>query len=152
MMEDTGNLWAPDISYHNGKYWLYYAVSTFGSEVSAIGLATSTTAAAGSWADQGIVYTSAKGTGYNAIDPCLVIDASGKYWLSFGSGWQGINVIQIDPATGKQLASNKTRYHIASRTTSKVIEASYIYRHGNYYYLFASIDACCDAGNTIISL
>jgi len=143
----TGNLWAPDISFHNGKYWLYYAASTFGSEVSAIGLATSNTAAPGSWVDDGIVYTSAKGTGYNAIDPCLVIDASGKYWLSFGSGWRGLNVIQIDPVTGKQLASDKTRYHIADRTTSKVVEASYIYPHGNYYYLFASIDACCDAGS-----
>lgn len=145
---NTGNIWAPDISYHNGNYWLYYAVSTFGSEVSAIGLATSTTAAPGSWADQGIVYTSAKGTGYNAIDPCFVKDASGNYWLSFGSGWQGIQLIQLDPATGKQLVSNKTRYHIANRTTSKVLEASYIYPHGNYYYMFASVDTCCDARAT----
>lgn len=144
----TGDLWAPDISFHNGKYWLYYAASTFGSEVSAIGLATSTTAAPGSWADQGIVYTSAKGTGYNAIDPCLTIDASGKYWLSFGSGWTGIQLIQIDPATGKQLASNQKRLHIADRTTSRVLEASYIYHHGNFYYLFSSVDACCDAGST----
>jgi arabinan endo-1,5-alpha-L-arabinosidase len=145
---NTGDMWAPDISYHNGKYWLYYAVSTFGSEVSAIGLATSATAAPGSWADDGAVYTSAKGTGYNAIDPCFVKDASGKYWLSFGSGWQGIQLIELDPATGKQLASNKTRYHIADRTTSKVLEASYIYPHGNYYYMFASVDTCCDANAT----
>ena len=37
------NLWAPDISYHNGKYYMYYAASTFGSNHSAIFLATSTT-------------------------------------------------------------------------------------------------------------
>lgn len=146
---NTGNLWAPDISYHNGKYWLYYAVSTFGSEKSAIGLATSTTAAPGSWADQGIVYTSASGSGYNAIDPCLIIDASGKYWLSFGSYWTGIQMIQINPGTGKQLATNTTRYHIAERlVTSHVLEASYVYQHGNYYYLFASVDTCCDANAT----
>jgi arabinan endo-1,5-alpha-L-arabinosidase len=145
---NTPNLWAPDISYHNGKYWLYYAASTFGSETSAIGLATSTTAAPKSWVDQGIVYTSIKGDGYNAIDPCLVIDSSGKYWLSLGSGWTGIQLIQIDPSTGKQMSSNKTRYHIADRTTSKVLEASYIYPHGGYYYLFASIDTCCNASAT----
>ncbi len=41
------DVWAPDISYHNSKYWLYYSVSTFGSQNSAIGLATSTTATPG---------------------------------------------------------------------------------------------------------
>lgn len=35
--------WAPDISYQGGKYLMYYAVSTFGSNKSAIGLATSST-------------------------------------------------------------------------------------------------------------
>src|SRR6266852_8538567 len=37
------DLWAPDIVFHNGKYYLYYAASTFGSNRSAIGLATNTT-------------------------------------------------------------------------------------------------------------
>src|SRR5205085_9186684 len=36
-------LWAPDISYFNGRYHLYYSVSTFGSNHSAIGLATNLT-------------------------------------------------------------------------------------------------------------
>jgi arabinan endo-1,5-alpha-L-arabinosidase len=145
----TGDLWAPDISYHNGKYWLYFAASTFGSHTSAIGLATSSTAAPGSWVDQGIVLTSSSSTPYNAIDPCLVIDASGNTWLSFGSYWDGIYMMQIDPTTGKQLSSNTTFYHLAERfITTKVLEASYVYPHGGYYYLFASIDTCCDANAT----
>src|SRR5258708_6724112 len=45
--------WAPDVSYHNGTYWLYYSVSSFGSNHSAIGLATRPTAAPGRWRDQG---------------------------------------------------------------------------------------------------
>ncbi len=36
-------LWAPDVSYFNGKYHLYYSVSTFGSNHSRIGLATNQT-------------------------------------------------------------------------------------------------------------
>ena len=28
------SMWAPDISYHNGKYYLYYAVSAFGKNTS----------------------------------------------------------------------------------------------------------------------
>src|ERR1022692_4006907 len=35
--------WAPDISLYNGRYHLYYAVSTFGSRNSAIGLMTNRT-------------------------------------------------------------------------------------------------------------
>lgn len=43
--------WAPDISYHGGKYLMYYAVSKFGYNTSAIGLAASTTGLPGSWSD-----------------------------------------------------------------------------------------------------
>ncbi|GHE47718.1 hypothetical protein GCM10017771_68710 [Streptomyces capitiformicae] len=43
--------WASDISYHGGKYLMYYAVSTFGSNKSAIGLAGSTTGEPDSWSD-----------------------------------------------------------------------------------------------------
>jgi arabinan endo-1,5-alpha-L-arabinosidase len=162
-----GSMWAPDVSYHNGMYWLYYAISSFGSNVSAIGLATSRTAAPGTWTDQGLVIASgaglpynaidqksivaASGVGlsYNAIDPGLVVDASGNWWLSWGSWSTGIYMIQIDPATGKRLSSNITLYHLAARPgVSKGLEGAYIYRYGNYYYLFASIDVCCAADAT----
>jgi len=136
--------WAPDISYQGGKYLLYYAVSTFGSNKSAIGLATSSTGLPGSWSGQGTVYTSTTSSDYNAIDPNLFVDGDGKWWLSFGSWWTGIKMIQINPATGKQLSSNTTRYSLASRPTgTKAVEAPYIVKRGGYYYLFASYDTCC---------
>ena len=54
----TEGIWAPDISYVNGEYRLYYSVSTFGSNRSAIGLATSKTldpkAKGYGWKDQGL--------------------------------------------------------------------------------------------------
>lgn len=137
------DLWAPDVSFHNGVYWLYYAVSSFGSNHSAIGLATSTTAAPGSWTDHGLVYASQSTGDFNAIDPALLVDASGRWWLSLGSFWSGIKMIQIDPATGEQLASNTTRYNLAQRSSPDALEASYVYRHGGYYYLFTSFDYCC---------
>ena len=65
------NLWAPDISYHDGKYWLYYSASTFGSNKSAIFLATSTTGASGSLDQQRLVIASSSSNNYNAIDPNL---------------------------------------------------------------------------------
>ena len=140
---NKGDLWAPDVSYHNGTYWLYYAASTFGKNISAVGLATSPTAAPGSWVDQGIVCRSQSTDDYNAIDPGLTVDRSGRWWLSFGSFWGGIRMMEIDPATGKQASKNNTRYSLAHRTASPAIEAAYIYPRGEYYYLFVSLDQCC---------
>ncbi|MDX6315578.1 MAG: arabinan endo,5-alpha-L-arabinosidase [Streptomyces sp.] len=136
--------WAPDISYHGGTYLMYYAVSTFGSNTSAIGLASSGTGLPGSWSDDGIVYTSTSSSDYNAIDPNLFVDDDGTWWLSFGSWWTGIKMIRIDPATGKQYAGNTTRYSVASRPTgTKAVEAPFVVKRNGYYYLFASYDVCC---------
>lgn len=137
------DIWAPDVSYHNGVYWLYYAVSSFGSNHSAIGLATSTSAAPGSWTDHGLVYATQSSSDHNAIDPALLVDSSGRWWLSFGSFWSGIKMIRIDPSTGKRLAGDGTLYSIAQRPSPDAIEASSIYPHGGYYYLFVSFDYCC---------
>ncbi|GAB7108145.1 arabinan endo-1,5-alpha-L-arabinosidase [Streptomyces phaeofaciens JCM 4814] len=136
--------WAPDISYQGGKYLMYYAVSTFGSNKSAIGLAGSSTGLPGSWTDYGTVYTSTTSSDYNAIDPNLFVDDDGKWWLSFGSWWTGLKMIRIDPATGKQLSGDATRYALASRPTgTKAVEAPFVVKRNGYYYLFASYDTCC---------
>jgi len=59
--------WAPDVHLVGDEYFLYYAVSIFGSQVSAIGLATSSTMAPGTWIDKGGVgIASKKGQAYNA--------------------------------------------------------------------------------------
>ena len=71
-------LWAPDVSYFNGKYHLYYSVSTFGSNRSSIGLATNRTLDPASdkyrWVDQGKVISSNAWDDWNAIDPNVVLD------------------------------------------------------------------------------
>jgi arabinan endo-1,5-alpha-L-arabinosidase len=142
------DLWAPDISFHNGVYWLYYAASGFGNNVSAIGLATSFSAAPGTFQDQGMVISSNTRSPYNAIDPGLVVDTAGGWWLSFGSWSDGINMIQIDPATGKQASWNTSIIITAQRPADPAIEGSYVYVHGGYYYLFASFDLCCNGVNS----
>src|SRR5687768_6961213 len=96
------NLWAPDISYRNGQYFMYYSASTFGSQKSAIFLATSPSGASGSWTDRGLVIESSSANDYNAIDPNLIVDANGAWWLSFGSFWTGIKMIRLDSNTGKR--------------------------------------------------
>ncbi|GJC86307.1 intracellular endo-alpha-(1-_5)-L-arabinanase [Colletotrichum liriopes] len=141
------NLWAPDISYHNGKFYLYYSASSFGSRKSAIFLATSTTGASGSWTNQGVVVESTDANDYNAIDGNLVVDAQGKWWLSFGSFWSGIKMISLDPSTGKRSGQSITS--LAKRTAGGgAIEAPHITRHGKYYYLWLSFDMCCKGASS----
>ena len=138
----SGDLWAPDASSHNGVYWLYYAASTFGSANSGIGLAISPTGVPGTYVDAGApVYTSTDCTGSNAIDPASVVDASGNAWLAFGSWSNGIQIVPVDNTTGVPTGATCTQ--LAYHPSGTGIEGSYIYPHGGYYYLFASIDTCC---------
>ena len=143
---NKGNFaWAPDVHFFQGLWHLYYTYSSFGSKVSGIGVATNLTLDPKAWADQGIVVRTGRDTNYNAIDPCIFLDASGKPWLSFGSYFSGIKLVAIDPATGKQASGDGTVYNIATRpnTPPNAIEASCVYYHAGYYYLFVDWDACC---------
>src|SRR3954467_501102 len=114
-----GGFWAPDVSHHNGVYRLYYAVSTFGKNDSAIGLATNKTLDQGSpdykWLDRGLVFRSHKTDDFNAIGPNLADDRKGGQWLDFGSFWGGIKMIKIDAETGKPSAVDHKVYFLASR-------------------------------------
>ena len=141
------NLWAPDISYRNGRYYLYYAASTFGSNTSVIGLATNKTLDSDSpdyrWEDRGVVTASHPDDDYNAIDPNAVTDAQGRVWLTFGSYWTGIKLVQLEPATGKPLEA-ASLIDLATRPDAPyAVEAPFIVYHAPYYYLFVSYDRCC---------
>jgi len=142
------NLWAPDLSYHNGQYYLYYSASRFGSQNSAIFLATSPNGASGSWTHRGLVISSSGTVNYNAIDPNLVIDEQGQWWLTFGSFWTGIKLIRLDNATGLRSTTDTTVRSLAARPGSTAIEAPFIFRHGGFYYLFVSFDLCCRGANS----
>ena len=139
-------LWAPDISYFNGKFHVYSAASTFGSNTSAIGHATNTTLdptkAGYAWVDQGLVVQSRSSDNFNAIDPNVAFDAAGVPWLAFGSFWSGIKLRKLDVATGQPATDDTTLYSIASRNGG-AIEAPSIISHNGFYYLFVSFDKCC---------
>ncbi len=136
--------WAPDIIHLGDRYLLYYAVSTFGKRVSAIGLATNPTLDPTDpkyqWTDCGLVIQSAETNDFNTIDPAITQDAEGNLWMAFGSFWSGIKLIQLDPNTGKRIAPDSPMYSLAHNDT---IEASYIYRHDDFYYLFVNWGLCC---------
>ena len=63
------NIWAPDVSFVNGQYVLYYALSILNSQDSNIGVATSPSMEQGTWNDLGQVISSKDGDSYNASEP-----------------------------------------------------------------------------------
>jgi arabinan endo-1,5-alpha-L-arabinosidase len=142
-------IWAPDIAYVRGTYRLYYSVSTFGSNRSVIGLVTNKTLDSRRpdyrWVDEGFVIGSTREDDWNAIDANLAVDKDGGMWLALGSFWSGIKLRRLDAATGKPSRKDTTLYSLASRRPldPPAIEAPFIVRRGDYYYLFVSFDRCC---------
>src|SRR5271169_1100545 len=157
----TKELWAPDISFFDGKFHLYYAYSTFGVNTSGIALLTNKTLNPESpdyhWLDEGLVLQSRAEDDFNAIDPNLILDEKGQAWLSFGSFWSGIKMVKLDRKTGKPSSEDTQIYSLASRPKPEqfdppkpglppnyqAIEAPFIVHKGDYYYLFVSYDLCC---------
>ncbi len=158
-----GHIWAPDISYHDGRYYLYYSISAFGKNTSAIGLATNVTLHPDDpdfkWEDHGIVLQSFPGlTNWNAIDANIIEDDDGTGYMSFGSFWGGLQLVRLTPDRMAIDGDIDDVQMIASRRTAKpeangkkesaapgsnAIEAPFIFKHNDYFYLFASIDYCC---------
>lgn len=167
-----GHFWAPDISFHNGLYYLYYSVSAFGKNTSCIGLVTNVTLNPEDpryqWVDRGKVIQSYPGiTNWNAIDPNIVEDEKGVAYMSFGSFWEGLKLVQLsqdrmtlnqkDTVALHTIASRKNQSRGANPPAidnnpkdagGNAIEAPYIFKKNGYYYLFASIDYCCKGVNS----
>lgn len=157
----TKELWAPDVSYFNGEYHVYYAFSVFGKNTSGIALVTNKTLNPASpdyhWVDRGLVLGSVASDDYNCIDPNISFDRQGRPWLAFGSFWSGIKMRRIDPATGTLSKADTHLYALAERAEPahpapappglpadwEAIEAPFVVHHGGYYYLFVSFDLCC---------
>jgi arabinan endo-1,5-alpha-L-arabinosidase len=152
-----GHIWAPDIFYHQDQYYLFYSVSAFGKNTSCIGLAINKTldptSKAYKWEDQGKIVQSVPGRDlWNAIDPNVVLDKDGTPWLSFGSFWTGIKLVKLrpdlkavaEPQVWRTLASRYRDFKTdEQRAGAAAIEAPFIFKKGNFYYLFVSWDACC---------
>ncbi|KAI8917001.1 glycosyl hydrolase [Powellomyces hirtus] len=95
-------------SFHNGQVFIHYCASKFGTSKSEIYVATSTTGLAGSWIHQGLATSSARTSGYNAIDSQVLGEngTNGKWYLTSGSFWSSIKQIELDPRASPFLDPN----------------------------------------------
>ncbi|MCU6432590.1 arabinan endo-1,5-alpha-L-arabinosidase [Undibacterium sp. Jales W-56] len=160
------HIWAPDVQFHDGKYYLFYSVSGFGKLASGIGVTTNKTLNPRSpdyrWEDQGLVLQSIPGRDlWNAIDPNIITDEKGVAWMSFGSFWSGIKLVRLNENWTK-LAQPQEWRSIAQRARPAFtpdesagpaeIEAPFIFKKGHYYYLFTSWGLCCQGANSTYHL
>jgi arabinan endo-1,5-alpha-L-arabinosidase len=134
------DLWSPDVHAWNGTIHLYYSASTFSTDKSCIGHAT-TTAMGQPFVDQGsLICSNLTGSteNYNTIDPTVLTSPTDDPWMVFGSWDSGIKLIALD-RDGKR--RDDTIYSVAARTSSNLpIQAASLYRWRDYYYLFVSYE------------
>ena len=153
------HVWAPDVISWHGRWWMAYSCSTFGKNGSAIGLLSSRSLGANLWKDEGCIVASRENRdNWNAIDPNFIIDeATDTPWLVWGSFWDGIQLVRLDStmhvAQGEKPRTIARRYAPGYKPSepnptsqfagTNAIEAPFIFKHGDYYYLFVSWDYCC---------
>jgi arabinan endo-1,5-alpha-L-arabinosidase len=152
----NGSMWAPDVAYVNGTYYVYYSVSAFARNTSAIGVVTNTTLHPEDenykWVDHGMVIQSVPNRDFwNAIDANLIMDGR-TGWLSFGSFWGGLKMVKLAPDL-LSVAQPEEWYTIARQPRTfalpdtdpgdGTVEAPHIMKRFQYFYLFVSTDYCC---------
>ena len=146
---EGAGIWAPDIRYLNGRYYMYYVVTetnvTPDRGDNAVGVATAPTPT-GPWTDSGapVVEPRRGGPGDNFkwnFDPNEFTDSDGTRYLYYGSYYGGIFVTELSP-DGKRAVGEATMVAIDNR-----YEGAYVVKRDGYYYLFGSSANCC-AGPT----
>jgi arabinan endo-1,5-alpha-L-arabinosidase len=79
----------------------------------------------------------------DAIDPGLFLDpTTGRLWMSYGTYFGFIRIIELDPKTGKRKEGNKPV------DVAITCEASDLIYHDGWYYLLATHGSCCDGANS----
>jgi arabinan endo-1,5-alpha-L-arabinosidase len=137
------NIWAPYILPYKDVYRLYFCVSAFGKKASYLGLAESTSPE-GPWVQKGCVVKTNDQSRMNAIDPTVVVDEEGKWWMHYGSFFGGLYCVELDPETGLSLKKEDEGHLIARRANylKDNLEAPEIIYHPELkkYFLFFSYD------------
>ncbi len=163
---EANHIGAPDIEFYNGEFVLFYQSHIGGTCNAATGYAVNKTlnpeSAVYAWQDRGLVLRSEPFVDdfdyvcgdspimYNAIDASLFID-DGRVWLPFGSTIGGVMMVELDPESLRLLDQPPQFHTLAMRPLSEpdpIIEAPYIHRRGEYYYLFLSFNSCCKGSET----
>lgn len=141
VLPDGGAFWAPEIRYINGKYVLYFSWAKWGDgSKSYTAVATSDSPVGDFLNAKPLLITNDFGS--NCIDQ-FYYEEDGKKYMFVGS-FNGIYVTELtdDGLSVKRGADGKPV--LKKQVCGRAFEGTNIYKKGKYYYLFASINNCCD--------
>ena len=83
----------------------------------------------------------------DAIDAGLLLDPTdGRLWLSYGTYFGFIRIVELDPKTGKRVEGNK-EINVAIDCEATTL----MYRDG-WYYLLGTHGTCCDGPNSTYNI
>jgi arabinan endo-1,5-alpha-L-arabinosidase len=142
------SLWAPYVMKVGNEFRLYYSLSSAKPRLSAIGLATAANPL-GPWTEKGLAVTSRDNAAIqtNAIDPTVIVTPTGEHWMYYGSAWDGIYILKLNPVTGLAASDGDKGKRIAQRGfTGGIINGNIegpeiIFNEGlQKYFLFIAYD------------
>jgi len=143
---------APDVIHIGDRYYMYVAANIGAQPKAAVNMIWSKSLDPASpdykWEEGGVVASSDGIEDSNAIDPGVFRDPNDhKLWLTYGSYFGYIRLVELDPKTGKRLNPNDQPRNIAING-----EASDMMYHDGWYYLLLTHGSCCrgaDSGYNI---
>jgi arabinan endo-1,5-alpha-L-arabinosidase len=139
---------APDVVKVGDRYYVAYAVGGGGlngghaSEVRVMWTKSlDPSSPQFEYHDVGTVASSDGIENNDAIDPAFLL-ANGRLWLSYGTYFGTIRIVELDPATGQRLAGNEPV------DVAIDMEATALLHRDGWYYLLGTHGTCCDGPNS----
>ena len=83
----------------------------------------------------------------DAIDPSMLLDpTTGRLWVTYGTYFGSIRLIELDPATGERVKGN------VEKDIAIDCEASALIWRDGWYYLLGTHGTCCDGVNSTYNI
>ena len=136
-----GAFWAPEIRHINGKYVLYFSWAKWGDGDASYTAVATSDSPVGDFVNINELLKK-EDFGYNCIDQFYYEEDNKKYM--FVGSFNGIYVTELtDDGLSVKRNENGTPT-LKKQVCGKAFEGTNIYKKNGYYYLFASINNCCD--------
>ena len=136
-----GAFWAPEIRHINGKYVLYFSWAKWGDGDASYTAVATSDSPLGDFVNSKELLTK-EDFGSNCIDQFYYEENNKKYM--FVGSFNGIYVTELtDDGLSVKRNENGTPT-LKKQVCGKAFEGTNIYKKNGYYYLFASINNCCD--------
>lgn len=83
----------------------------------------------------------------DAIDPSMLMDpTTGRLWVTYGTYFGSVRLIELDPATGERVKGN------VEKDIAIDCEASALIWRDGWYYLLGTHGTCCDGVNSTYNI